>query len=734
MNARKIHRVLGLWSGALLLMLGLTGAMLAFFPVKDAWVAPSYDQQASVAGLVQRAQSDIPGLEALRRQPAGAVLAYSFDAAGSHAQQLDPTTGNVLGAYQASSTERWLRNLHRSLLLGDAGRLVTAFAAFALLVLSVSGSVLLVRQLGGWRQVLGRVRGTGVHRLHTWTGRVLVVGLLLSSATALWMSATSFGLFSVDAPPLPEVQSARVDESDLPAARIPFLQALPVGQLRSLELPEPGVPEDVWTVRTSEGEGAIDRKTGVMLAWSAYGVPQRLNDWIYTLHTGKGGWGWAMVLALLGLSMPMFWISGMLVRAQHRSLIPTISANTAVSQADMLIFVASETGSTWGFAQALHNALVQRGHKVHTAPLAAFDVPPFARHVFVFAATYGDGQAPAPAAHALNKIRALPAGQASVTVLGFGDRQFPRFCAYARAIEESLRTRGWRGLLPFEAIHQQNVQAFERWVRAVSDALVEPLVLKMLARVPATHPLTVLERTDYSDEATGAVVILRLGWPKVHLTDWLRGRGMPAFQAGDLLGVVSETVQVPRYYSLASGRPDGFVEICVRKVPGGQCSEYLHTLQPGDCLQAFVKQNPGFTLAAEARPVILIGAGTGIAPLAGFIRSNSQHAPMFLYFGGRDPEKDFLFGSALQRWLGKGHLTGLKTAFSRVGNGSYVQDALRRDAARLQDLVSQGAVLRVCGSRLMAQGVRDALDDILKPLGLCVDNLRVGARYAEDVF
>ncbi len=133
--------------------------------------------------------------------------------------------------------------------------------------------------------------------------------------------------------------------------------------------------------------------------------------------------------------------------------------------------------------------------------------------------------------------------------------------------------------------------------------------------------------------------------------------------------------------------------------------------------------------------MLLIGAGTGVAPLAGFIRRNDRRTPMHLYFGGRDPARDFYFGPEIQRWLGEGRLATLQTVFSRVPDGGgYVQDALRRDAERVRDLVAQGAIVRVCGSRAMARGVAETLDVVLAPLQLNVAKLKAKERYAEDVF
>jgi len=278
-----------------------------------------------------------------------------------------------------------------------------------------------------------------------------------------------------------------------------------------------------------------------------------------------------------------------------------------------------------------------------------------------------------------------------------------------------------------ERIHQQSAQQFARWGEALAQALGEPLVLDYAPRVPPTTALTLVARQDFPAREGEPAAILRFTWPAA-------GRLAP-FAAGDLLGIVPPGSAVPRFYSLASGTQDGFVELCVRLVPGGLCSTHLLGLQPGQAVQAFVRPNPGFALPRTRRPVLLIGAGTGVAPLAGFIRRNDRRRPMHLYFGGRDPARDFYFGAEIARWLDEGRLAHVQTAFSRVPDGGgYVQDALRRDGERLRALLAQGAVVRVCGSRAMAQGVGEALDELLAPLGLSVAQLKATDRYAEDIF
>ncbi|MGB6102055.1 MAG: PepSY-associated TM helix domain-containing protein, partial [Comamonas sp.] len=143
MGWKSVHRWLGLALGTLAMVLGLSGALLAFDPVQQAWQAPGDADTLPVAALVQRVQQTIPGIEEVRRLPSGVIVVYSFEGDQARAVRIDPADGAVLGPYQASALPRWVKNLHRTLLAGDTGRWGAALTALAMLVLSGSGLVLL---------------------------------------------------------------------------------------------------------------------------------------------------------------------------------------------------------------------------------------------------------------------------------------------------------------------------------------------------------------------------------------------------------------------------------------------------------------------------------------------------------------------------------------------------------------------------------------------------------------
>jgi sulfite reductase (NADPH) flavoprotein alpha-component len=289
-------------------------------------------------------------------------------------------------------------------------------------------------------------------------------------------------------------------------------------------------------------------------------------------------------------------------------------------------------------------------------------------------------------------------------------------------------------LLPFDTVDRQSPQDFARWGRDLARAIGIDVKLNHLPVKPKTWMLSLMSRRDYGAGVQATTVILRFALPRNSIWQRLTGNGFPRFEAGDLIGILPEGSDLPRLYSLASGTKDGFLEICVRKQPGGLCSGQLAALEPGQVATAFIRANPGFRPARGRKPVILIGAGTGIGPLAGFARANTTHQPMYLYFGTRHPASDALYAEELSDWKEDGRLSAVSTAFSRTANPAYVQDILRKDAARVGKLIAAGGQVLVCGGRDMAAGVAAALTEILSPQGLSLATLKTEGRYAEDVY
>ena len=733
---RALHRWPGLLAAALLIVLTLSGAALSVFPAAERLTAPQAQSELNVATLATRIQTAYPGVEQVRRSPSGQITAYWFVDGTPGAAVIDPATGQGVGSADPNQVERWLTNLHRSLFLGDGGRIAMALGAAAMLILSVSGSVLVARRAGGWRRWFAPLRGPLSGRLHVEIARVAVLGLALSSMTALWMSASTFDLLPItsSAPVFPTEVSG---ETGVAIASIDLLGQTPVAELRELNFPYPGDATDVFTLKTDQGTGYLDQGTGAALGWTDLTGWENVSETIYMLHTGQGAALLGLVLGLMALGVPVLGITGVLVWLVGRRSRPRIPGNQPAAKAETILLVGSEGGSTWGFAATLHQALSAEGQTVHVGSMSGFDPVRHAKaqRFVILAATYGDGDAPETAKGFLDRLKALRTVPAApLAVLGFGDRSYPEYCGYAQSVAETAETQGWNMLLPFDTIDRQSPQDFARWGRLLGQALGIDLELAHQPVVPATETLTLVSRRDYGAEMQAPTAILRFALPRVSLCQKLTGQGFAKFEAGDLIGIVPEGSAIPRLYSLASDRRDGFVEIVVKRQPSGLCSAQLTQLAPGDTAKGYIRRNPGFKPGKGRAPLILIGAGTGIGPLAGFIRGNKRHRPIHLFFGMRHPQNDFLYGQDLSNWQTEGRLTRLDTAVSRAANPSYVQDTLRAEGTEVARLIRDGARIMVCGGRGMAAGVTEALADILKPLGLTPQALRAEGRYVEDVY
>lgn len=733
---RTIHRWPGLLAMALLILLGLSGAVLAVFPAAESINAPRAEAGLSVAELTGRVQSQIPGVEQIKRAPSGKITAYWFEDNAFGSAVIDPATGAAVASADPNPVERWFVNLHRSLFLGDTGRIAMAVAAAVMLVLSLSGIMLVANRVGGLRHWFRPLRGPLAGRLHTEITRVAVAGFLLSSATALWMTASTFDMLP-DGEPMAPYPTEVSGEMGADPATMPLLQRTAASELREFTFPYAGDATDTYTLVTDAGTGTVDQGTGEMLTWADMSGWERVSETIYMLHTGQGAWVVGVVLGLMALGIPALAFTGVVVWISRRRARPRLPGNKPAAQADTIVLVGSESGSTWGFARTLMEALHGNGHSVHATAMANFDPSryPKAERLIIFAATYGDGDAPASAKGFLERLDTLTdALPLPTAVLGFGERVFPQFCAYARTVENRLKEAGVPILVPMDTVDGQSPQDFARWGLTLGKALDEELSLVHVPDRPETHALTLVSRRDYGAEVQAPTAILRFKAPRPTLMGRLNGTGFTRFKAGDLLGILPEGSDLPRYYSLASGAKDGFIEIVVKKQPGGLASGQLMALEPGDLVESFLRRNPAFYPARGKSPLILIGAGTGIGPLAGFIRANKAKRPVTLVFGMRDPGSDFLYQADLEQWETDGNLDHLVTAVSRCAKPRYVQDALRDEAEWLVSTLQNGARIMVCGGREMAHGVTDALADILIPTGLSPAELKAEGRYVEDVY
>ncbi|KAI9709203.1 MAG: hypothetical protein M1828_002542 [Chrysothrix sp. TS-e1954] len=187
---------------------------------------------------------------------------------------------------------------------------------------------------------------------------------------------------------------------------------------------------------------------------------------------------------------------------------------------------------------------------------------------------------------------------------------------------------------------------------------------------------------------------------------------------------------MPRQYSIASSSLESSVSdetkvkaaVCydVHEAPAwsgngrtfkGVATNYMATRDIDNELDCFVRStNRLFHLPTNTEtPIIMVSAGTGIAPMRGFIMERAAIAragsrklgPALLYFGCRDYESDYIYKDELAEWEAAGAVS-VRPAFSRRGptpNGpKWAPDRLWDERKEVAELFRNGAKIFVCGS------------------------------------
>ena len=234
------------------------------------------------------------------------------------------------------------------------------------------------------------------------------------------------------------------------------------------------------------------------------------------------------------------------------------------------------------------------------------------------------------------------------------------------------------------------------------------------------------------------------------------------FKDYDFTGTPQELVDVlrpipARLYSIASSytaNPDE-VSLLIGKVSynahdqkriGVASGEIAEQLEIGDTVSIFVQDNPNFKLPNAEIPIIMISAGTGVAPFRSFIeeRAEQDAGDSWLFFGEQHFLTDFLYQAEWLRFLEEGTLTKMDVAFSRDQQEKiYVQHRLLEKAGEVYKWIENGAVIYICGDeKTMAKDVHHALIQVIEQQGNMslkeaeekLATLQKEKRYQRDVY
>ncbi|WP_052756108.1 sulfite reductase subunit alpha [Lysobacter capsici] len=477
-------------------------------------------------------------------------------------------------------------------------------------------------------------------------------------------------------------------------------------------------------------------------------------------------------------------------RRARASALPTIVEQ---QRGDWLVAFASQTGFAEQLARRSWDALRDAGLRADLAVLGNLDAAQLAQYsrVLFVVSTTGEGDAPDSAARFVRRVMAHGAHLATMRygVLALGDREYAEYCAFGHRLDHWLRHAGAQPLFDLVEVDNGEAGALRHWQHHLgqlagrtdlpdwSAPSYRPWRLSErrlsnpgsvggsafhIALVPADSAALEWQAGDIAEigprnsaEEVAQWLLavghdgnasVRVDDANIALSELLARSRLPdagAFVGRSAQAIADALKALPhREYSIASVPADGSLQLLVRQMHRddgrlGSGSGWLTAHAALDAaIDLRIRGNPSFHAPVDARPMILIGNGTGLAGLRALLKTRvaAGHTRNWLLFGERNAACDLHYRDELEQWQAQAAIERADYAFSRDGAARvYVQDLLRERIDSLREWVAQGAAIYVCGSlEGMAPGVEAVLHEAL---GVdLLETMAADGRYRRDVY
>lgn len=419
----------------------------------------------------------------------------------------------------------------------------------------------------------------------------------------------------------------------------------------------------------------------------------------------------------LAFSLCLLWLAWTLgLLWKHR----TPRASVASLQTPVLVAYASQTGTARALALQQQQALggPQQASLMALSELVPQQLASVQKAVFVVS-TYGDGEPPDNGRRFYRDLQALGnqkglLASLAYDVVALGDRAYPKFCQFGDDLYQQLASLGAKAASPVKKLDQSQP----------ADPSHAPI---------QTWRLVARERLNTQTDAGLFHLRLEADGP------------LPQWRAGDIVAINpgNDLQAAPRRYSVASVPADGGLSLVVRqhiteRGDMGLCSGWLtQSAALNDAVNLHVIENSSCHMRDHQQPLLLIGAGSGLAGIRGHLAERAQQAeagPAWLIYGERAVDPSQGLHSELAYWQQRGVVGRLDYACSRdVDKPAYVQDVVREKSAEIARFIGTGGHIYVCGRY---EGMGTAVDAILRnALGDdAYQQLQDQGRYHRDLY
>lgn len=340
----KVHLYLGLIPGLPMIVIGITGVLLAFAPEIRTWDQPQFydiEPQGSIRPipeLVNKIETNYPKTNILNislyEKTEHSWTIYATGPVNGeirfHRMHVNPYTGTIKMDTTNGGWAQWIEGLHRNLTVGTTGRYIVGVSSIFMMILALSGLYIWwPLRKGMWRRL---VQNNDALSWHNWTGLIvfpLLIVMAFTGITLTWGDAVFSTVYSVTgSPALPEPPQSTIPPEN--AESISMADAVRIIQRKQPEKVITGISgakdstdvftlhmgyENDWNPRAWE-KVYIDRYSGAIIGKLNYyehsaGAIYQQTWWMW--HTGEFlGLGGRILWALVSLAIPLLAVTGFL--------------------------------------------------------------------------------------------------------------------------------------------------------------------------------------------------------------------------------------------------------------------------------------------------------------------------------------------------------------------------------------------------------------------------------------
>lgn len=705
---RYSHLILAISSSIFILLATLTGIVLAFEPISNQ-LKPYEVKNAdmlSLSSTIESLEAEYDDIIRIEIDKNDFVLASVVTKEGKNETfYINPFTAKKIGdIIEKASVFKFATNLHRSLFLKSTGRVIVGIVSFLLLLMAFTGIILIVKRQGGVKHFFSKVtKDHYATYYHVIIGRYTLMPLVIVTVTGVYLSLEKFSLLPSDNNTSVLEDLVLDDKTKLKSTDFELFESATLNELKYLEFPFSNDVEDYFILKLKDKELHVNQYNGMVVSEKKDNLVALASTWSMTLHTGQGSMLWSVVLLLTCCAILFFIYSGFTMTLKRQKSSAKIVNTFHKDDAEYILLVGSEAGSTFKFAKVLFDAIVSQGKSVFASDLNNYSNYKQAKHLVVFTSTYGDGEAPINAKNFQKLLYSIPQSNTlQYSVVGFGSLAYENYCQYAIIVDALLqRSQKFIPNIKLHKIHNQSLEAFKNWTKYWGDSKGLSLEVKNPVTPSSLKKSKLFKVITRSEINTDNSFLIELEPIK-----------KKTFASGDLLSILPEVDPIERLYSI--GKVNDNILLSVKKHEQGICSKYLSELKPNDMISANIKPNRHFHFPTSAKEVLMIANGTGMAPFLGMINDkNINNTKTYLFWGGRTKSSYTMYSKQIDKAFYEGKLSGMYLSFSKEeSQKKYVQNALVEKEDLVARIVKNNGIIMICGSLAMKKGVLETLEMI----------------------